>query len=219
MEAFSHNIAKSLYPSLFIGLLVLYANAFPLVNVEVHKHQFVDINVSCETDSSNTSEEAVQYPYHNTITVNGQFPGPTTLEVNNGDTLEIKIINKAQYNVTIHCSWLRATVYGALIIHRRAGESHQFPKPLQEKHPLYLKTGAAANVPNAFTINGQPGDMYKCSSQGTLTYWLRCRPEAVGGRRHGQTALQWASGGRRHGCAVAIGKRKGQRSYRSHLSG
>nr|GMC64056.1 laccase-12-like [Ipomoea batatas]GMC80147.1 laccase-12-like [Ipomoea batatas] len=76
---------------------------------------------------------------------------------------------------------------------------------LQEKRPLYMvivirqaqKTGAAPNVSNAFTINGQPGDLYQCSSQvllyfdtGTLTYWLRCRPEAVGGRRHGQTALQ-----------------------------
>lgn len=38
---------------------------------------------------------------HNTITVNGQFPGPT-LEVNNGDTLVVNVVNKAQYNVTIH---------------------------------------------------------------------------------------------------------------------
>jgi laccase len=35
------------------------------------------------------------------ITVNGQFPGPT-LEVNNGDTLVVKVTNKARYNVTIH---------------------------------------------------------------------------------------------------------------------
>jgi len=33
--------------------------------------------------------------------VNGQFPGPT-LEVNNGDTLVVKVTNKARYNVTIH---------------------------------------------------------------------------------------------------------------------
>jgi hypothetical protein len=38
---------------------------------------------------------------HNTITVNGQYPGPT-LEINNGDTLVVKVINKARYNVTIH---------------------------------------------------------------------------------------------------------------------
>jgi laccase len=29
-------------------------------------------------------------------------------------------------------------------------------------------TGAAPNVSDAFTINGQPGDLYKCSSSGTF---------------------------------------------------
>lgn len=38
---------------------------------------------------------------HSSITVNGMFPGPT-LEVKDGDTLEVKVINKARYNVTIH---------------------------------------------------------------------------------------------------------------------
>lgn len=31
-----------------------------------------------------------------------------------------------------HSSWLRATVYGALIIHPRQGESYPFPKPKRE---------------------------------------------------------------------------------------
>ena len=35
------------------------------------------------------------------ITVNGQFPGPT-IEVNSGDTLVIRAVNMAQYNVTLH---------------------------------------------------------------------------------------------------------------------
>ncbi|MBA0729751.1 hypothetical protein Golax_022551, partial [Gossypium laxum] len=30
------------------------------------------------------------------------FPGPT-LEIKNGDTLEVQVVNKARYNVTIHC--------------------------------------------------------------------------------------------------------------------
>jgi FtsP/CotA-like multicopper oxidase with cupredoxin domain len=38
---------------------------------------------------------------HNVITVNGQYPGPT-LEVREGDTLVINVVNRAQYNVTIH---------------------------------------------------------------------------------------------------------------------
>ena len=38
---------------------------------------------------------------HNAITVNGQFLS-SAWEVNNGDTLVVKVNNKAQYNITIH---------------------------------------------------------------------------------------------------------------------
>ncbi|KAF5200188.1 Laccase-5, partial [Thalictrum thalictroides] len=166
---------------------------------------------------------------HNIITVNGQYPGPT-LEVNNGDSLEVKVVNRGQYNVTIHwhgirqlrtgwadgpefvtqcpirpgqsytyrftiegqegtlwwhahSSWLRATVYGALIIHPKAGSSYPFTKPKRET-PLMLgewwdanpidvvreaaRTGAAPNISDAYTINGQPGDLYNCSSKDTI---------------------------------------------------
>ncbi|KAF3433333.1 hypothetical protein FNV43_RR24435 [Rhamnella rubrinervis] len=166
---------------------------------------------------------------HNTITVNGQFPGPT-LEANNGDTLVVKVTNKARYNVTIHwhgirqfrtgwadgpefvtqcpirpggsytyrftiegqegtlwwhahSSWLRATVYGALIIRPREGDSYPFTKPKRETPILLgewwdsnpidvlrqsIRTGAAPNVSDAYTINGQPGDLYNCSSKDTV---------------------------------------------------
>nr|CAD1841883.1 unnamed protein product [Ananas comosus var. bracteatus] len=40
------------------------------------------------------------------ITVNGQYPGPT-LEVNNGDSLVIKAVNKAKYNLTLHWHGVR----------------------------------------------------------------------------------------------------------------
>lgn len=38
---------------------------------------------------------------HNIITVNGQFPGPT-LAVRDGDSLVIKVVNAARYNVSLH---------------------------------------------------------------------------------------------------------------------
>lgn len=38
---------------------------------------------------------------HNSITVNGMYPGQT-LEVNNGDILVVNVVNKAHYNVTFH---------------------------------------------------------------------------------------------------------------------
>ncbi|CAH2056674.1 unnamed protein product [Thlaspi arvense] len=82
-----------------------------------------------------------------------------------------------------HSSWLRATVYGALIIRPKEGDSYPFPKPARET-PILLgewwdadpisvvrtatRTGASPNVSDAYTINGQPGDFYKCSSQDTV---------------------------------------------------
>ncbi|XP_057852963.2 laccase-12 [Cryptomeria japonica] len=166
---------------------------------------------------------------HNIITVNGQLPGPT-LYVSNGDTLIVKVFNKAQHNATIHwhgirqlrtawadgpeyitqcpiqpggnytyrftitgqqgtlwwhahSSWLRATVYGALIISPTQGESYPFSKPDQEipillgewwnANPIDVineatRTGGGPNNSDAFTINGHPGDLYPCSASDTF---------------------------------------------------
>ncbi|KAA8518979.1 hypothetical protein F0562_016247 [Nyssa sinensis] len=81
-----------------------------------------------------------------------------------------------------HVQWLRATVYGALIIRPRKGHSYPFPKPYKQFPILLgewwdanvidvenqgLVSGAAPNISNAFTINGEPGDLYPCSSNHT----------------------------------------------------
>nr|GMD17642.1 laccase-12-like protein [Ipomoea batatas] len=159
MEAFSHSIAKSLCPFLFIGILVLYANAFSLANAEVQKHQ------------------------------KEHFGGMPTAHGSGQLSMELLSSTQGQGNP----------------IHSLS---------LQEKRRLYMvivirqaqKTGAAPNISNAFTINGQPGDLYQCSSQGTLTYWLRCRPESC--RRSTTRADGIAAAVGRHSCAAAIGKRK-----------
>ncbi|WOG94608.1 hypothetical protein DCAR_0313904 [Daucus carota subsp. sativus] len=81
-----------------------------------------------------------------------------------------------------HSRWLRATVYGALVIRPKLGSSYPFPTPKIE-FPVVLGewwnsnildtmrqavfTGGAPNVSNAYTINGQPGDLYACSRQDT----------------------------------------------------
>ncbi|XP_008792257.2 laccase-3-like [Phoenix dactylifera] len=197
-----------------LGFFLLFSH----IKAEVHYHDFVvqakPVKRLCKT--------------HNIITVNGQFPGPT-LEVKNGDTLVISVVNRARYNVTLHwhgvrqmrtawadgpemvtqcpirpggsytyrftvegqegtlwwhahSSWLRATVYGALIIHPKEHTSYPFAKPKREipillgewwdANPIDVvrkatRTGAAPNTSDAFTINGQPGDLYNCSSEGT----------------------------------------------------
>ncbi|KAL3826070.1 hypothetical protein ACJIZ3_022099 [Penstemon smallii] len=95
-----------------------------------------------------------------------------------------------------HVGWLRATVYGALIIRPRSGNSYPFPNPYREVPIILgewwngnvidvetqaLATGVAPNLSDAYTINGQPGDLYPCSSNDTyrltvvpgMTYLLR----------------------------------------------
>ncbi|PWA66475.1 coagulation factor 8, Laccase [Artemisia annua] len=84
-----------------------------------------------------------------------------------------------------HSRWIRATVYGALVIRPKLGVSYPFPKPKLELPILLgewwnrdiisvlqqaLFSGAAPNISDALTINGQPGDLLKCSKQGTIRY-------------------------------------------------
>ncbi|XWS15336.1 hypothetical protein CRYUN_Cryun35bG0087000 [Craigia yunnanensis] len=95
-----------------------------------------------------------------------------------------------------HSDWSRATVYGAIIIHPKIGNRYPFPKPdaevpiilgewwkedIAQLRQRIIKSGGDPNVSDAFTINGQPGDLYPCSKQGTFkltvyrgkTYLLR----------------------------------------------
>ncbi|KAL4556939.1 hypothetical protein LXL04_035106 [Taraxacum kok-saghyz] len=200
----------------FLSFLLFFSS---LAFAKTHYHDFVvqstKVTRLCKTRTS--------------ITVNGQLPGPT-LEVNNGDSLVIKVVNKAKYNVTIHwhgvrqmrtawadgpefitqcpirpggsytyrfiisgqegtlwwhahSSWLRATVYGAIVIRPKEGDSYPFAKPKGDSviilaewwnaNPVDVirqatRTGGAPNVSDAYTINGQPGDLYNCSRKDTV---------------------------------------------------
>ncbi|CAN1325666.1 LAC12 [Linum perenne] len=214
MEPFSHY--SPFLVMLLFGLVLFCPTAWSADDVKTHVHQFViqetPVKRLCNTQ--------------NVMTVNGMYPGPT-LEINNGDTLSVKVINKGKYNITIHwhgvrqmrtgwsdgpefvtqcpirpggsytyrftvrgqegtlwwhahSSWLRATVYGALIIHPKEGSSFPFPKPARQStlmlgewwnaNPVDVvreatRTGAAPNISDAYTINGQLGDLYNCSNQ------------------------------------------------------
>ncbi|BAD81734.1 putative laccase LAC5-6 [Oryza sativa Japonica Group] len=95
-----------------------------------------------------------------------------------------------------HISWLRATVYGALVILPKLGVPYPFPAPHKEVPVIFgewwnadteevvnqaVQTGGGPNVSDAFTINGLPGPLYNCSAQDTFklkvkpgkTYMLR----------------------------------------------
>jgi len=215
MEVFSLHVFSHPFAAKFVKMVVWLTFLTAMASAEIQTHTFVlqstSVKKLCGT--------------HNIITVNGQFPGPT-LNVSNGDTLIVKVYNKAQYNATIHwhgvrqfrtawadgpefvtqcpirpggsytyrftitgqegtlwwhahSSWLRASVYGALIISPTMGTTYPFTKPDRQipialgewwnRNPIDVvnqatRTGAAPNVSDAFTINGQPGDLYPCSS-------------------------------------------------------
>eukprot|EP00253_Pinus_taeda_P021839 PITA_21839 len=213
-------------------LLTLAAYLAAITSAKIHFHTFV---IEPKTISRLCQQ-------HTIPAVNGELPGPT-LYVHKGDTVVVKVINRAQYNATIHwhgvrqlrtgwadgagyvtqcpiqpggsfthrftitgqegtlwwhahVSWLRATVHGAIVIYPEEGSLYPFPKPHGEipiiigewwnRDPISvvnqaLLTGAAPNISNAFTINGQPGDLYPCSAPETFrvsvqsgkTYLLR----------------------------------------------
>ncbi|KAM3352496.1 hypothetical protein ACQJBY_024005 [Aegilops geniculata] len=161
------------------------------------------------------------------VTVNRQFPGPT-VSAREGDLVVVRVVNKAQYNMSIHwhgvrqlrsgwadgpayitqcpvqpgqsyvykftitgqrgtlwwhahISWLRATVYGPIVILPKLGVPYPFAAPYKEVPLMFgewwkadteavisqaLQTGGGPNVSDVFTINGLPGPLYNCSAKG-----------------------------------------------------
>ncbi|KAJ4725637.1 Laccase [Melia azedarach] len=80
-----------------------------------------------------------------------------------------------------HILWLRATVHGAIVILPKRGVPYPFPKPNKEVVVLLgewwksdveavineaTKSGLAPNVSDAHIINGQPGPLSTCPSDG-----------------------------------------------------
>ncbi|KAJ9703485.1 hypothetical protein PVL29_005014 [Vitis rotundifolia] len=95
-----------------------------------------------------------------------------------------------------HILWLRATVYGALVIMPKPGTPFPFPQPYSEVNLLLgewwnndiealVKQGNSRGLPpnmsDAHTINGKPGPLFPCSQKHTFamevesgkTYLLR----------------------------------------------
>ncbi|KAK1437122.1 hypothetical protein QVD17_02907 [Tagetes erecta] len=91
-----------------------------------------------------------------------------------------------------HSQWLRATVYGALIILPRSGQNYPYATPFGEDTIMLgewwnadpnvvestaLATGAAPAISDAYTINGWPGDILtNTSCRPNNTYTLTVVP-------------------------------------------
>ncbi|XVE93643.1 hypothetical protein REPUB_Repub01dG0211800 [Reevesia pubescens] len=95
-----------------------------------------------------------------------------------------------------HIFWLRATVYGAIVIMPKQGTPFPFPQPYRETNIILgewwnndveeivkqgNKLGLPPNTSDAHTINGKPGPLFPCSEKHTFameveqgkTYLLR----------------------------------------------
>ncbi|KAG7607941.1 Cupredoxin [Arabidopsis suecica] len=95
-----------------------------------------------------------------------------------------------------HILWLRATVYGAIVILPAPGKPYPFPQPYQESNIILgewwnkdvetavnqaNQLGAPPPMSDAHTINGKPGPLFPCSEKHTFvieaeagkTYLLR----------------------------------------------
>ncbi|XP_057460780.1 laccase-17-like [Actinidia eriantha] len=91
-----------------------------------------------------------------------------------------------------HISWLRATLYGPIVIFPKLNETYPFEKPYKEVPIIFgewwnvdpeavinqaLQTGGGPNVSDAYTMNGLPGPLYNCSSKDTFT--LKVKPGKI----------------------------------------
>ncbi|KAL3585670.1 hypothetical protein D5086_012537 [Populus alba] len=97
-----------------------------------------------------------------------------------------------------HISWLRATLYGPIVILPKKGVSYPFPQPHKEVPIIFgewwkadtekiisqaSQTGGAPNISDAYTINGHPGLLYNCSAKAKApnsTFLMAARPYATG---------------------------------------
>uniref|UniRef100_A0A803MU20 Laccase n=1 Tax=Chenopodium quinoa TaxID=63459 RepID=A0A803MU20_CHEQI len=86
-----------------------------------------------------------------------------------------------------HISWLRATVYGAIVIMPIEGTPYPFPQPHMEANLILgewwnadvetlLKKGdqkgLPPNISDAHTINGKPGPLFTCSEKRRFRGWV-----------------------------------------------
>ncbi|KAL9675517.1 hypothetical protein QQ045_003719 [Rhodiola kirilowii] len=84
-----------------------------------------------------------------------------------------------------HSDWSRATVHGPIIVYPKRGTSYPFPKP-QAEHSVVLaswfkddvmdvirtalENGGDTKSADSFTVNGEPGYLYPCSTKGTFKF-------------------------------------------------
>ncbi|KAI8003107.1 Laccase-14 [Camellia lanceoleosa] len=164
--------------------------SFPGPTLHVHKGEKLIVNVQ------NQGKHGVKQPR------NPWSDGPeyiTQCPIQPGANFSYEIIFSTEEGTLwwhAHSDWSRATVHGPIIVYPANGTTYPYSNP-SEEFPIVLaswfkgdvmeliqsalESGGEPNQSDAFTINGQPGDLYNCSKPGTFrilvdygkTYLLR----------------------------------------------
>ncbi|XP_057808076.1 laccase-4-like isoform X2 [Salvia miltiorrhiza] len=118
----------------WVRVLILVACMYPLmVDGAVRRYQF---NVMMKNTSRLCSSKSI-------VTVNGKFPGPT-LYAREDDTVLVRVINRVQYNVSIHWHGIRQLGTGWA-----DGPAYITQCPIRPGHSYVYK----------FTVTGQRGTL------------------------------------------------------------
>ncbi|OVA06322.1 Multicopper oxidase [Macleaya cordata] len=106
----------------------------------------------------------------------------TQCPIQSGQSFTYKFVLVKQKGTMLwhaHVSWLRGTVYGAIVVYPKIGIPYPFKKPYKEQIIILgeywhkdvvqlereaLDSGGAPTPADAFTINGYPGPSYNCSN-------------------------------------------------------
>ncbi|XP_044960628.1 putative laccase-9 [Hordeum vulgare subsp. vulgare] len=191
-------IKESNYTRLCKEKTVLTVNGqFPGPTIYAHKGDLLIVNVYNQGDKNITIHwHGVDQPR------NPWSDGPeyiTQCPIRPGGNFTYRVILSEEEGTLwwhAHSDFDRTTIHGAIVIHPKLGTTFPFKKPHKEI-PIILgewwnadvnhlleeagRTGGEINVSDANTINGQPGDLFPCSKDGTYkipvqngrTYLLR----------------------------------------------
>ncbi|KAF8364743.1 hypothetical protein HHK36_033280 [Tetracentron sinense] len=191
-------ITETSYTRLCSTKKILTVNGqFPGPEIHVHKGDTVLLNVYNKGDYNVTLHwHGVKQP-RNPWSDGPEYITQCPIQPGANFTYEIKFSSEeGTLWWHAHSDWSRATVHGAIIVYPKKGTTYPFTKPHAEDTIILgswykgdvmeiieeaLENGGEPNLSDAFTINGQPGDLYSCSKPGTFrmlvehgkTYLLR----------------------------------------------
>ncbi|KAG9157518.1 hypothetical protein Leryth_010354 [Lithospermum erythrorhizon] len=158
---------------------------FPGPTLKVHKGETIFVTVY------NRGNDNITLHWHGVHQPRNPWSdGPeyiTQCPIKPGDKFRYKVIFSEEEGTLwwhAHSDWSRATVHGAIFIYPRPGAPYPFPLPDYEFPILlgewwkedirkvlqeFVASGGLPRDSDAYTINGQPGDLYPCSENGTYT--------------------------------------------------